>query len=284
MALSAVLSAQPSYSEYVFGNSNNAASGGSTWGMSSSLFGVPTISGVDINGVFYRYTATKNPGDPYTVSVQNQNATGSGYIFRETDDWSGGSGGTIQKYVPVPYSPLGDWGEGSIDEVGLGSVSDPLVLYSFRFDPCYDPQLDPNCPGYEPPLPPPQPEVIPYDALSDELVANATAPTDPNLYSNEDDDSQNSDSDESDDKRLEKALAAVENALTIGNSMTQAAILQAMNTATNLNNYYAANIRGGSYNDVLQIPSKDIPDSRLGARVGLAQQVLHEKMVKQQWR
>jgi hypothetical protein len=251
--------------------------------MSSSLFGVPTLEGVDINGVFYRYTAIKQQGDPYTVSVQNQDADQGGYIFRSTDDWSGGSGGTIQKFVPVPYSPLGNWGTGSIEEVGVGSVQDATVLYSFRYNECAGQTDNPGCPGYIPPTPPAQPPINPYDALDDTAVASALEPTDPDLYYKEKD-IEKSEEELEEGERLEKALAAVENALTIGNSMTQAAILQAMNTATNLNNYYAANINGGVYKDTLQMPIKKLPDSKFGARVGLAQQVLHEEMVKQQWR
>ena len=141
--------------------------------MSSSLFPLHPIQGVDINGVFYRYTAVKDPNDPYTVSIQNEAADGSGYIFRSTDDWSGGSGGTIQKYIPLPYSPLGDWGNGNIEQVGIGEVQDPVVLYSYRFDPS---RMQSFQEAYE------FGTVSTYDALSDPYVLNAIEPTDPELY------------------------------------------------------------------------------------------------------
>jgi hypothetical protein len=283
LALSALFSAQPSYSDYVFGYSSNAVTGGSSWRMPGSVFPTPTVEGVDINGVFYRYTAVKQPGDPYTVSIQNKDAVTGGYIFRETDDWSGGSGGTIQKYVPVPYSPLGNWGDGAIDEVGIGSVQDATVLYSFRYNSCAGVTDNPGCPGYVPPQVPVQLEFTPYDAMSDDAVLTATAPTDRKLYDDEEL-KEETDEQSKEGERLEKALAAVENSLTIGNSMTQAAILQAMNTATNLTGYYAANLKGGVYKDAVVMPTKKLPDSKFGARVGLAQQVLHEKMVNEQWR
>ena len=262
--------AQPSYSDYVFGNSNNAAAGGSSWGMSSALFGVPTVSGVDINGVFYRYTAVKNQADPYTVSIQNEAADGNGYIFRETDDWSGKSGATIQRFVPLQYSPLGNWGEGSIAEVGIGSVEEPVVLYSYRQD------LD----AIQPELPT-LPEIPTYDALADGYVNAALQPTDRTLY--EDDEFNKSDSEEEDDGRLEKALAAQENALTLAGGVTQVALLQAMNSATDLNNYYAQQIAGGRYPEPVVLIGKNIPDNRRALR-SLGQQKLHTQLVDLQYK
>ena len=272
MALSAVFLAQPSYSDYVFGNTNNAAAGGSPWGMSSSLFPLYPIQGTDINGVFYRYTAVKDAGDPYTVSIQNQAADQSGYIFRSTDDWSGGSGGTIQKFVPVPYSPVGDWGDGSIEQVGVGSVEDPIVLYSYRFDPSRV-QSSQEIPDL--------PVVDVYDALSDGYVTASLEPTDRELY--EDDELNKSDSEEEDDGRLEKALAAQENALTLAGNVTQSALLQAMNTATNLSTYYSAQIKGGVYQESVVLIDKNIPDNRRALR-SLGQQKLHTEMIEEQYR
>jgi hypothetical protein len=271
LALSALFLAAPSYSDYEFGHTNNAAVGGSSWGMSDPLFPLASIPGLDINGVFYRYTAVKDPNDPYTVSIQNEAANGSGYIFRETDDWSGGSGGTIQKYVPVPYSPLGDWGTGSIEQVGIGSVEDPVVIYNYRVDPDRLQQQElPEIPA-----------VPVYDALADGYVTAALEPTNRELY--EDDELNKSDSEEADDGRLEKALAASDNALTIGVGMSQNALLQAMNVATNMNTYYAANIPGGAYRETVVLKDKNIPDNRRALR-SLGQQKLHTEMIEEQYR
>ena len=273
MALSAACLAQPSYSEYEFGHTNNAAVGGSSWGMSSPLFPMASIPGVAINGVFYRYTAVKEAGDPYTVSIQNQNAIGSGYIFRETDDWSGGSGGTIQKCVPLRYSPLGDWGEGSIDEVGLGRVEDPVVMYSYRVDPDRLQQPE-SQEAYD------FSAISAYDPLSDQYVLASLEPTDPELY---EDKIEKSKDEEKDDGRLEKALAAQDNALTMANSLTQSQLLYSMNTATNLNSYYATQLKGGVYKETIVLQDKNIPDNRRAFR-SLGQQKLHTDMVNQQYR
>jgi hypothetical protein len=271
-ALLAVFSGPCLSSDYEFGFTNNAVVGSGTWGMSSPLFPMAAIPGVDINGVFYRYTAVKDPNDPYTVSIQNEAADGSGYIFRETDDWSGGSGGTIQKFIPLRYSPLGNWGEGSIDEVGLGSVTDPTVIYSYRIDPDrIQPQIDVELPAVEV-----------YDALNDGYVTANLEPTDRDLY-DRDLEEKRQDEDEEDDGRMEKALAASSNALTVANAVSQDAMILAMNI-TQLNQYYAARIPGRVYQETVVLKDKKLPDNKRGARVGLAQQLLHEKMVLQQWR
>ena len=266
----AAFSAQPSYSDYVFGHTDNAALGSRTWGMSDPLFPLDSIPGLDINGVFYRYTAIKDAGDPYTVSIQNEAADGSGYIFRETDDWSGGSGGTIQKFVPLPYSYLGSWGDGEINEVGLGRVEDPIVLYSYRIDTeRLQPQVDIELPTYDI-----------YDPLSDGYVNAALEPTDPNLY--DEDIEKESGEEEEKDERLEVALAESKNALTIASGVSQGAMIKAINGATNIKSYYDKQISGGVYRETVVLIDKNIPDNRRALR-SLGQDKLHTKMVNQQY-
>ena len=275
-------SAQCYSSDYTYGYSNNAAAGGSSWGMSSSVLGVPSLSGMDINGVIYRYTAVKEQADPFTVSIGNKDAINGGYIFRETDDWSGKSGQTITKLVPLAYTPIDRWGDGSIDLTGVGSIESPQVVNTYRIDPCYDPQNDPSCPNYVPPLPE-LPVIEVYNAMDDELVQNATKPTDESLYKRDTDEKSDSE-DEDDGERLEAALSAAENALAIGDGMTQAAMLQAMNIATNMNTYYAAQIKGGSYKETVTLNGGNLPDNKNGRRMNFATQLKHDEMVKQQWR
>jgi hypothetical protein len=239
--------------------------------MSGTVLGVEPAPGVDVNGVIYRYTAVKNPDDPYTVSIQNEDAYGSGYIFRSTDDWSGKSGTTITKYVPVPYTPLERFGDGSIDTVGIGSVQDPTVVYTYRVTP------------QEPVVELPElPEIHVYDALNDESVGLAMQETDRELFENNEEINK-SEKDEEEDSRLETALAATENALTMGNALSQSALVQAMNVATNLNAYYATNIDGGAYKDALSLKDSSIPDNRRALR-NMAQQKLHSEMVDAQYR
>lgn len=241
--------------------------------MSDTLFPLHPVQGIEINGVFYRYTAVKQPDDPYTVSIQNEAADGSGYIFRETDDWSGGSGGTIQKFVPLRYSPLGDWGDGSIEQVGIGSVEDPLILYSYRFDPD---RVQQSQEAYD------FSQISSYNALDDRYVLNSLEPTDLRLIQDEEESEADKDEEE-DENRLETALAASENALTIAGNVSQGAMVKAMNTATNMNSYYAAKINGGVYQESVVLIDKNIPDNRRALR-SLGQDKLHDRMVDQQYR
>ena len=79
-----------SYSESIapyYGTTPNAAAGGNSWSMNNVLpSGVP---GLDIDLVIYQYTPIKETQDDMIVHIQNENANGTGYVFRESDDWSG---------------------------------------------------------------------------------------------------------------------------------------------------------------------------------------------------
>mgnify|MGYP000005704972 CR=1 FL=1 len=109
---------------------------------------LPSESGLVVNGVAYRYTTVKDANDNMTVTIQNQNVAGDGYIFQETDDWSALPGNTITKVVPVPSIPGVAFGQGEIATTGFGTVKNPTVVYTYRYDTCYDPLTDPTCPGY----------------------------------------------------------------------------------------------------------------------------------------
>jgi len=251
-------------SDPIYGYSNNVAAGGSSWSMSESVLGVAPVPGLDISGVIYRYTAVKNRPDPFTVTVSNQNAIDGGYIFRETDDWSGKSGQTINKLVPVGYSPIRYWGDGSIETTGVGSVVDPSVVYMYRFQ---EPEPEPQ----------PLPTVNPYNALEDDAVQQATAETDRELYEDEE---VEKDKDEEEDKDMEKALAALQSGLEMAKG--QDGRLAAMNTVT-LTNYYAATIPGGAYKETVILQGGEIKDNKRAFR-SMANDRLHNQMVGEQYR
>jgi hypothetical protein len=260
------LLAQPSYSDYEFGYSNNAALGNVSWGMSSGLLGVDSMEGVDINGVVYRYTAVKEPSDPYTVSISNEDTINGGYIFRETDDWSGTSGGTINKFLPLQYTPAQQFGLGRIETVGLGSIEEPSVIYSYRVTP-----------NQVTPIAVPQVPVIElYDALDDAAVTNALSATDRSLFETNDRDSEQT--------REERARKAADNAEATGLSVSQTSLISAMNMATNMTPYYSKGIPGGQYNDSLTLTDATLPDNSGGRRLNLAQQALHSELVNSQYR
>ena len=283
-----------SYSESIapyFGSTGNAITDQSLrWSMGNVL---PDPPGLDINGVIYSYTINKDVDDQVDVHVQNENALGTGYIFRETDRWMPGSlsGTGINKVVPVvPGIPRAAWGEGSIEVEGEGSVSDPTVRYTYRVDPCFDPQFDPNCPGYKTPVPD-----IPtidlsslYDVTNDENV-NLNRETELTEESDEDEKTEEELAEEEEEEekdreqRLEDALAEAGRSEMFAQALAQSQILASVNAATNMNSYYSTNIPGGTYKENVVLVDKDLPNSKRGLRNGLAQQLLHEKMIDMQY-
>jgi hypothetical protein len=277
-----------SYSDpYTYGSTNNAAATGTTWGMTSGALGVPVVPGMDINGVIYRYTTTKNPDDPFTVTIQNEDASGAGYIFRETDDWSGLPGNTIRKYVPVELTPIARWGTGSIVTEGEGQIDGATVVYTYRLDECFNAEVTPGCPGY---IDPTQfqfalPDYELYDALSDQYVLGVLAPTDPSLYEEEEkDESIEKDEEKATKDDFEKGLAATQNALTLANNISQGAILSAMNASVNMSTYYGVRMDGRAYPEATRLNDSQLPENRNGLRNGLAQQLLHDQMVDMQYK
>lgn len=291
----AVLLPSYSYSDSItpyYGQTGNAAAGGYSWSMGSVLpDGTP---GLDINGVIYNYTIQKEVGDSVNVHVQNENALGTGYIFRETDEWKPGSlGGTeINKVVPViPGIPRQAWGDGSIEVEGNGSVEDANVIYQYKVNPCYDPQYDPNCPGYQVQIPDiPEVDLASiYDATEDENANRETIDSD--LIEKKDTEEKSEEElaeeeaeEEKDRKeRLEKALSEADNSAMFAQALAAAQVLDSINAATNVNSYYVKSIPGGTYSDTVVLQDKQLPENRNGLRNGLAQQLLHEKMVDMQY-
>jgi hypothetical protein len=244
-----------------------------------SLF--PNVAGIDINGLIYKYTTVKNPDDDMKVHVGNKNASGNGYTFRETDDWSGVAGNTIIKSFSLSNIPLANWGAGFIEVEGKGKVKDAVVVYSYRVDRCYDPQSDPSCAGYTEPIPD-IPEVEIYNALEDEYVLKAIN-TDTDFEYDEDGNIIEEEEEEEEDTRIEMGLTASANALTLLNKQGQDDIIMTINKQTNINMYYNASINGGTLNDAAGIKDGTIPDNKKALRNNLAQQILHEQMIDMQY-
>jgi len=249
--------------------------------MTTPILGISIEEGMDISGVIYNYTAVKELEDDFTVTVQNEDVDG-GYIYQETDDWSGKNGMKIQKVIPIAYTPIEQFGKGSIATTGTGSIEDASVLYMYRFDGCRNPQNNENCPGYVPPMP-----VIPvieiYDALEDENVDKATEETDSDLYNKEEEESEDKEAEEEEKGRLEIAMAATENALTIANTASQATLLQIINNATNVSSYYVAQIVGGTYRESIALQGGKIVDNRKALR-SLGQDNLMNEMIGEQYK
>jgi len=276
-----VLLLLPLYSfSYEFGYTSNAALYGNTWKMNTGTLGVSAEEGLDISGVLYNYTTVKNVVDDFTVTIENDKI-GGGYVFQDTEDWSGKHGGKVQNVIPLPYTPIEQFGDGRIRSTGTGSVEDVTILYMYRWDLCRNAQNDESCPNYIPPLP-----VIPkieiYNVLEDEIVNDATEKVDDNLLDKKEEKRETEEEDE-ERERLEIAMAATENALTIANTASQASILKQINKATNINSYYVAEIQGGMYRDSTALQGGKIVDNKKALR-SLGQDKLMNEMIGDQYK
>lgn len=250
------------------------------WGMQTLL---PQQAGLTVGSVIYRYTVTKDTNDYMLVHVQNEDAQGPGYIFRETDDWSYKPGNTINKLVQVGDIPLERWGQGSIEVEGFGTVSDATVIYNYQYEPCFDPQSSPVCPGYIDPFVIDVIDGTEYvkDPLDDELIQGELE------RKAEDDDDEEEDEDRERMEKIEK-LGGLEALLGGINSLVLSAEAQARHAELMAMNYipptYLSVLDGRVYKEEVEIPDATLPSNSQGKRVGLAQQLLHEEMVQSQYK
>lgn len=280
-----VASSSYSYSEIIVGNTSNAAQGQYDWSMANVL---PQETGLTVNAIIYQYTTVKQQQDDLTVSIENKDALGTGLIFQQVDDWSGLPGNTIRKAVPVDGIPIQRWGDGSISTEGVGTVVNPTIVYTYRYDTCDDPINDPRCPGYAAAmaeflkqygLTTPVAEI--EDPLNDtvkDVLDNKTE-----LAKEEKSDEDNEKEKEKEKKRKELGIAAARDTVMSSEAIAQEAMLQAMNNVPNFESYVSMTISGGVYADALQYAQTRVPENKKALRVGLAQQILHDQMVEIQY-
>lgn len=272
------------YSEIITGTTNNAAQGQYSWSMANVL---PQETGLKVDGVIYQYTTIKQQQDDLIVSIENQDALGTGLIFQSVDNWSGLPGNTIRKIVPVDQIPIERWGDGSINTEGTGLVVNPTVVYTYKYDTCADPIKDPRCPGYAEAmaaflsqygLQAPVVEVPePLDDTVKEVLDNKTELAE---EEKKEDDKEK----EKKDKRKEIGLAAARDTVMTSEAIAQEAMLQAMNNVPNFDSYVSMTMPGGAYADTLQYVETRVPENKKALRVGLAQQILHDQMVNNQYK
>ncbi len=276
-----LLSCSSSVHAYTFGYTPNVAITGLEWTMTPTYLGADGIGGMDISGVTYKYTPIKNKEDDYIVTLENDKV-GGGYVFQDKQDWSQREGGTeIRRTIALPYLPIAVFGDGRLKQEGTGSIEGADVRYIYRFDPCFDPQSDPNCQGYKKPPPPPLPEIPDYDALQDESVAIAQKETDRKL--SKEDQAEKEEDEEEKKENLEFMLAATENALTIANDISQSQLLLSINKATNINTYYVAKIPDSYIKETVVLQGGTIVDNRRALR-SLAQDNLMNAMIEEQYK
>jgi hypothetical protein len=270
------------YSDTTYGITGNAARDDAlNWVMSNIL---PQQAGLQVNNVFYRYTTVKNTEDDMLVHVQNENARGDGYIFRETDDWSGVGGNSITKSVPVPLIPIDFWGRGSIEVEGEGSVVDTEVVYGYQFDPCFDPQSNPTCPGYKDPMAVVNEAMEITDPLDEDYI-QAELDRKANMRAQDEEEDRRerrkiAEGVEESDARLEQLLGiSLENEF----SADQIALHNSLVQLKGIPVGYTYSIDGGTYEDTVVLKDAKLPRSRKGLRVGLAQDLKHQELIDLQY-
>ena len=271
------LYATSAHSEYLYGISGNMAGAGHTWGMNG--IGPSNQRGMRINGVFYQYTPVKNTEDDMVVYVRNLKV-GGGYIFEESDDWSGLPGGIpITKGFIIDNLPIELWGDGSIDVEGTGSVVDANVVYSYKYNnDCLTPMSDPSCPGYTDAVLGMMGKIddTVYDPMDDKNITDVLE----EKADLEEDEEQDEDEDSD---RLEKILSSVDDSILSANVISQNLLMYALTKSSNMNPYYDKKLAGGVYKETIVLDGGNLPDNKKGARAGLAQQILHTKMVGMQY-
>jgi len=271
--------ATSAHSEYLYGITGNMAGTGHTWGMNIGPSGSQSLK---INGVFYQYTPTKNTEDDMLVHVRNKRV-GGGYIFSSTDDWSGLQGGIpITKGFVIDNLPIELWGDGSIDVEGTGSVVDANVVYSYKYNnDCITPMSDPSCSGYIDAVLSMMGDdnIKAYDPLADENIADVI-----DEKAELDEDVQQEDEEKVKAKdRLQRMLSGVNDSILYANVTSQNLLMFAMSRSNNLNPYYDKTLSGGTYKETVVLDGGQLADNKKGARAGLAQQILHTKMVSMQY-
>jgi hypothetical protein len=244
---------------------------------------LPQQTGLQVNQVLYRYTTVKNAEDPLLVTVQNKNAVDDGYIFRETDDWTGLPGNSIFKVIGVGGQPIDYWGDGEIVWEGVGDVVDPSVIYTYQYDTCFDPQADPSCPGYKVEMPDiPSVEVV--DPLDDTFVQDEID-REMTMRDEDEEERERKDMEKEEDNEeevdLETVLGIVERSLQIAEDNVRHNQVMALNQ---FSNQYYEQLPDTVYRETVQLKDASMPRNNRGRSLLIAQDVLHDKLVKSQFK
>jgi hypothetical protein len=258
------------------------------WSMGDIL--PKNVPGVFLDNIIYSYKIDKNIDDTVAVTIYNENAAGNGYVFRETDEWLPGSiaGTQIDKVLPLGRLHREIFGEGGIEVVGPGSVYDGNVVYTYKVEPCYDPQYDPNCPDYKIPVPVmPEIDYEIYDAVAEgdssqeEWNPSEDDYSDEETLTEEELAEQEAEEDKDREERLEEAFFEAGRAALFAQALTASMLKDAQNI--DLNTYTSKAIPGGTYKETVTLVSPNMADNKSGLRNGFAQQLLHQQMVEMQY-
>lgn len=270
--------------ETVINQTPNAAAAGHSWLMTDLL---PEVPGLEINGVIWRYTTVKDPEADLVVTIRNEYAEETGYIYEHSDDWSGYPGNTITGADFFAPSLGETWGQGEIVTTGEGDVVDATVRYNYKYDTCSNPLDDPSCAGFEQAL---------LDYLTENGLLDAPDFNDPyydewvRLGGGLDDDTEVGDDDSfeeaeeeaEEEENLEQQLGAENSIAELQGNIKQSDVILQIGTVPEFEVYYQTQLVGGVYEDVLILEDSVLPDNR-GAFRNLATDANHRSMVRSQY-
>jgi len=275
-----------SYSEVVNGSTDNASASAYTWVMQNIL---PAQTGLTIEGVYHKYTITKDTHADAIVSITNENVNGTGYIYEYHDNWNQLPSNTKFKYDPIASSLGTLWGKGQIKVTGAGTLSNVNIRYQYRFDTCFIPLSDPTCPDFRNAL---------YQYLIDnDLLNNEPSINDPyynewvklqleQTAKEEEEELEAAKEEELEEEKKERTMQDLFSVkgLTkkLADPFEQVKMLQKMASLEKLEGYYDVVIQGGVYEDTVKLVDGSIKDNTKALR-NLAQDKAHEKMVSMQY-
>ena len=249
---------------------------------------LPAQSGLTVEGVFHRYTLTKDATKDATVSITNKKVDSDEYIYEYVDDWNDIPGGTKVAYDAVPSLLGNQFGDGEIKVNGDGSLSDVTILYHYKFDPCAVPLSDPSCPGFN-------------DAMLKYLLDNNLIDSEPDVNDpfydewvqfqldqkaeKEEQELAETEPEEEQEEEIsmEDVLSITGAAEQIANPGQQLAMMQQLTAAGKLEFYSEKTIDGGVYEETVKLEDAEIKDN-YRALLNLKQDKLHDKIVRSQYK
>jgi len=248
---------------------------------------LPAQTGLTIEGVYHKYTITKDANADAIVSITNENIDGTGYIYEYHDTWDQLPSNTKFKYDPIASSLGALWGKGEIKVIGAGTLSDVNIRYQYKFDTCFIPLSDPTCPDFRNAL---------YQYLLDNDLLNNEPSIDDPYYSEwvqfqleqtaKEEELKEAKEEELEEEKEEltmQDLFSVEGLTKkLADPFEQVKMLQKMASLEKLEGYYDVVIQGGEYKDTVQLVDGSIKDNASALR-NLAQDKAHEKMVSMQY-
>ena len=249
---------------------------------------LPAQSGLTVEGVFHRYTLTKDATKDATVSITNKQVGSDTYIYEYVDDWNNIPGGTKVAYDAVP-STLGNlFGNGEIKVNGDGSLSDVTILYHFKYDPCDNPLTNPECPGFN--------DAMLKYLLDNNLIDSEPDVSDPfydewvqfQLDQKAEQEEELASEEETEEEleeeiSIEDVLSVVNAAEQIANPEQQLAMMQQLTAAGTLDAYSKMTIDGGVYEETIVLDGGEIKDNYRAFR-NLKQDKLHDEIVRSQFK